>query len=334
MSVASAGTLPTGRGSCPPDVVRCMLDTLSPSARAELARALQLSLHRESPTVERRLRELGPLAAMLNAEAIARQIAPRPRQGTAWYDELTRAPGGGLRDAFPVVPANVYDQQRPAGALSSEQITAMFGGSWRFACRSVWGLQPDGRYAGPGQPWDNAVRGRPRHRYTDDECLDAIRACARRFRRAPTSNLYIAWSNAERRRARLSGAQPSRLPTYESFRQRWGGWPKALAAAALRPVDLYGNDQPPPPTDEVPNGPLYLDGESLRRIRGDRGIRDGDLRKAVGVATSAWRAYLDGRAPIGADALHTVAMMLTTAPRSLLDERRANTTEADDAPIT
>jgi hypothetical protein len=90
---------------------------------------------------------------------------------------------------FPRVPAARYDRERPADAPSSKELTERFGKSWPRACRAVWGLMADGRYAGCALPWQNMIAGRPRIRYTDEECIAALRACARRFGVVPTVTL-------------------------------------------------------------------------------------------------------------------------------------------------
>jgi hypothetical protein len=269
-------------------VVRAMAAALSPHARAALARALRLQLG-EQPTIsQQRVTDLGTLARMLDERAAADgHIEPRLR---------STAPDRWLLDPYPVDRVH-YDAHRPPRAPSSSLIVKRFGGSWRRACRAIWGLQPDGRYDGIGQPWDNAVRGNPRIRYTDDECRHAVRRCAQRFGRVPTTSLYIRWTRLEKARARESGAALPRLPDYESLRRRYGGWAQTLSAAAPLFGTIHARSTQQPATGPQPElgGPVLLDGERLRTIRQDRGIADGALRKAAGCPLSTWRALVARR---------------------------------------
>ncbi len=289
-----------------------MIATLSPEARGELLRVLRPSLSAEAMTLtERRVVELGPLAAMLDRRAAELGIeAPTSRGGGPFTPD---GPGRWVLEPYPLVRMGDYDRSRPEGALTGAAITEMFGGSWRLACRSVWGLRADGRFAGLGQPWQNELRGRPRVRYTDDECLAAIRRCAQRFGRVPSVTLYSNWARLQKAHARRTGSPLPRLPDYETFRQRYGGWPRALAKAA----PLFGV-APSLPVRTKASAPMVLalavlDGARLRTIRKDRGIADAALREAAGCPLSVWRALLAGRIPADAAVLQALCRTLNVA---------------------
>jgi hypothetical protein len=304
----------------PLQVIVAMTSTLDAPARAELARALRLSLDRSPTREQRRVAELGFLAAMLDARAAQLAIAPPARRGAP--PAHAHGIGRWRPITFPRVSMEDYDRDRPPGSLSGRRISERFGGSWRWACRSVWGLRQDGRYAGLGQPWRNAVRGQPRMRYSDEECLEAIRACARARERVPTSTVYIVWARERKAAARARG-QHARIPDYQCLRRRWGGWRQALAAAALRPIDLApaaaaGRGAAAAASaaaagDARITGPVMLDGAAVRRLRGDRGVRDGDLRRAAGMPLSTWRAALAGTVAVDEPVAATIAAMLGTS---------------------
>jgi hypothetical protein len=113
-----------------------------------------------------------------------------------------------------------------------------------------------------------ALRGQSRIRYSDEESLT-------RFARA---------------RAR-SRARESRQALCTS---RGHGWPQALAVAARgRSPSLHGRAGGPrraaAASDAENTGPVVLDGASVRRLRGDRGLRDSELRRAAGMPLSESR---------------------------------------------
>jgi hypothetical protein len=84
-----------------------------------------------------------------------------------------------------------------------------------------------------------SARGRARIRYSDEECIAALRACAMHFGRVPGVELYQQWKRARLAHAARVGAQRPRLPAYERFRKRWGGWPGALRAAQITDAELH-----------------------------------------------------------------------------------------------
>lgn len=287
-------------------VVQGMAAALSPDARAELARALQLHLGQAPARSEQRVADYGALAGMLDEQAARQGLAAPRGRGLApatasGGEEPATETGRWVLARFPVIDRAVYDARRPSEAMSSRRIVERFGGSWRRACRAVWGLRQDGRYGGQGQPWQSGVKGAPRVRYSDDECLDAVRACAQHFNRVPTTSVYIRWTRLQKARARQSGAAAPRLPDYNSLRKRLGGWPEILAKAA----PLFGTATTmratagvraaDPAAVEELAGPALLDGARLRTIRQDRGIADGALRKAAGCPLSTWRALVAGK---------------------------------------
>lgn len=305
-------------------VVQGMAAALSPDARAELARVLQLQLGQAPALSEQRVADYGALAAMLDEQAARQGLAaprgrgPAPATAAGGEEPATEA-GRWVLARFPVIDRATYDARRPAGAMSSRRIVERFGGSWRRACRAVWGLRQDGRYGGHGQPWQSGVKGAPRVRYSDDECLDAVRACAQHFNRVPTTSLYIRWTRLQKARARQTGAAAPRLPDYNSLHKRLGGWPEILAkaaplfalaapAAATAPAAVSGGDEP------LLAGPVFLDGARLRVVREDRGIVDAALRKAARRPLSTWRALVAGRVPAEPEVVAALARTLGVRP--------------------
>lgn len=238
-------------------VVIAMVDNLTPLTRGQVARALHGELNQHPAAGKQRLRELLPLALMLDEQARREGITPAYGGRGAWLPELA-----GRWERFPVVAQVDYDRQRPPEAPTGEQLTRRFG-TWIEACRAVYGLKPDGRYAGMSRPWVNGSRGQKRPRkYTRQEALAAIRQCALAYGRRPTSNLYIEWSARRRAHARATGSPPPRLPAYKYYHDNFGGWPKALALAAISDFELAqaraARNEPGPeiPEEHTPAGRL------------------------------------------------------------------------------
>ena len=237
-------------------VVVAMISGLAPAAREQLARALHGELHPPEAAGDRRLRELLPLARLLDEQAGRDGITPAYGGPGARKPSLTHA------GTFPVVAQTDYDRQRPTDAPSGAALAKRFGG-WVLACRAVFGLQADGRYRGVGKPWANGTRGKPRKTaFTRDEALHAIRACALAYGRRPTSVLYIDWSGRRRHHARISAAPDPRLPAYPHYHRRYGGWRRALELAAISDLELAearaarGEPGPEVPEDRTPAGRL------------------------------------------------------------------------------
>lgn len=103
-------------------VVVAMISGLAPATRVQLARALHGELHPPETAGDRRLRELLPLARMLDEQARRDAIEPTFGGPGAWKPAPAR--GG----AFPVVAQIDYDRQRPIDAPSGAELSARFGG--------------------------------------------------------------------------------------------------------------------------------------------------------------------------------------------------------------
>lgn len=185
---------------------------------AELDRAIRLTLNPPRRPAEQRLAELGFLAPLLN------QIPPRQGFG------------------FPVLQRKEYDRLRPASATSSAALVKRYG-SWNAACYAAYGLQPDGRWAGPGRPWPSS-RGRPAMKsYTREEVLAALCQCQRELSRRPTAVVFARWRREKRDDARKRGTRV-RLPSvpvlYRYYPSARGGWNSALRDAGLQPERAKG----------------------------------------------------------------------------------------------
>lgn len=290
-----------------------MLGALNRHGLTEIERALRLTLFEPPSPMERRHDELHCLARMLDAEADRRGlIAPgrMRRFGEPLDDDELDA---FVHASFPRVAAADYDAERPAEAPSSKQLTARFGNSWPRTCRAVWGLMADGRYAGMGLPWQNVTpagcASATRKRSASPRCVRArvaaLRACARRFGIIPSVSLYLRWVKRRNAHARGIGAELPRLPNYQSFNLRWGGWPGAIKAAEIREEDLRAGSRlralpgegqfTPEPQVQGPSGSvLELTAEGMRRARLDRGISESALRAAAGLTLSEWRRFNRG----------------------------------------
>ena len=244
-------------------VVISMIDALPGRDRQQISQALHAQLNPGPSAVEQRVRELLPLAAMLDEQGQQDGIALPVTRGRATWRPTEAGEAKSIAvERFPVVEQLLYDQRRPAGAPSGEQLARRFG-TWVLACRAVWGLQADGRYSGLGRPWATGTRGKKRTaRYTRAEALAAIRKCALAYGRRPTSNLYITWSAGRRAHARACASPPPRLPAYKHYHETYGGWPQALALAAISDSELAqaraDRSEPGPdiPEDRTPAGRL------------------------------------------------------------------------------
>ena len=254
------------RPSTRASVVITMIHTLTARDREQLSHALHAQLNPRATASQQRVGELLPLAAMLDELAASDGIAPAVGGGKATWRPTpagaTGATGALAVDQFPVVEQVRYDQLRPAGAPSGEELARRFG-TWVLACRAIWGLRADGRYSGLSKPWTNGTRGKKRQpRYSRDEAVAAIRECALAYGRRPTSGLYIDWSARRRAHARAGGTPPPRLPAYKHYHDTYGGWPRALALAGISDTELAdartarGEPGPEIPEDQTPAGRL------------------------------------------------------------------------------
>lgn len=156
-----------------------MIDKLPAESIEELARSLHARLNPPPSAAERRVRELGFLAQLL--------------------DELPQYPG-----QMPYVARRVYDERRKLNEPSappSARLQERFG-SWARACNAAWGLRGDGRSIGDRDAWARPRRGEP---YRLDEAEASIRLCAAALGHVPSSKEYHQWVIARRARARTTG---------------------------------------------------------------------------------------------------------------------------------
>jgi hypothetical protein len=175
----------------------------------ELNRAIRLTLNPPTKPAQQRLAELGFLAERLNSIP--------PRQGFG----------------FAVLQRNEYDRLRPSSAPSSAVLVKRYG-SWNAVCCAAYGLQPDGRWTGPGMPWPSS-RGRPATTsYGREEVLAALRQCRNDLRRRPTSDVFERWRRDKLNDARRRGITlklPSIPVIYRHYPAARGGWNSALRDA-------------------------------------------------------------------------------------------------------
>lgn len=197
-------------------LVLAMTKPVDDSTLAELNRAIRLTLNPPASTAKQRLAELGFLASLLNPLP--------PRQGFG----------------FPTLQRKEYDRLRPATATSSAALVKRYR-SWSAACYAAYGLQPDGRWTGPGRPWPSQ-HGRPSIKpYTRPEVLTALRQCQRELGRRATDNVYARWRR-EKQKDALKRGTTVRLPSvpviYRHYPAAHGGW-----NSALRDAGSKGRDQ-------------------------------------------------------------------------------------------
>lgn len=234
-------------------VVAAMLEQLEPICLAELEQALSLLLKTELSPAERRVRDLGFVAEILNAT---------PREPHQTYPLIRRQRYDALR------------AQRKPDAPASERLVHHYGnGLWRMVCRKAYGVLADGRYVGISSPL-------PTHcahlvaPYTRAEVWAAVNRCAVELGRIPSSHDYKWWAMRTHRRLRELGPQSrrgaipavDRLPVIEVLYRlyppldgdrRGDRWARALrdarvsaaAIAAARYARLIpGRDAPAPAT--------------------------------------------------------------------------------------
>jgi hypothetical protein len=187
--------------------MEALLDALSPASRATVLRALRRKLAGRPDKAQDRVDELGALADMLCAI------------------------GAPVNQLTPPLQRDVYDQDRPRRAPSSEVLVDRYG-SWRKVRRAAHGLLDDGRWTGPGRPWPGHV---PPPRYSRDEVRSAMRRCvlALGVRHLPVE-VYLAW-----RRARgVEYARAQRLPAYGAIRRHYTTWRAAAADVPVSGLEL------------------------------------------------------------------------------------------------
>lgn len=215
-----------------------MVCGLEPLAQAEIHRALHAQLHPEPVAGQWRVKNLGPLARMLDRwpDFMGRQPDPDEE---LWWD-------GKPWPGVPVIPREVYDQHRPPGAPDSRRLVQQLGGKesggWLMVCRAAYGLLPDGRYLGCGRPrpmhrmLDGGKRGRPL--WDPDRCAQAVRRCALDIGRVPSSSDYTRYQRAKARRLNDPDRLRFGLPTVQTVQNHLGPWPRVLRAARVQPEDL------------------------------------------------------------------------------------------------
>ena len=206
-----------------------MLDLIGAFGLVELERALTALLAEPATTpAEQRVSELSALTQLLESDLAVEyryhRVAPVQVSQTS------------------------YELTRPAGAPTAEALINRYGGAesdgWAWACRAAWGLLPDGRKTKPGQAWTSARRGKRLGPRSDrDMVISSIRACAFALLRRPSSNVYIAWHGARRRRPRerAGGGAPrthERLASIAAVYQHFASWERALLAADITDADL------------------------------------------------------------------------------------------------
>jgi hypothetical protein len=205
--------------SCQPlrSTIGWVLAQLTPAQLNELERSMTLTLYPVPTPAQRRVAELGVLSTMLTS------CEPDP----------------GLQ--FPIINREKYDRNRPPGALSAGTLVRHYG-SWHATCSRAYLINADGTYDRKNrpwalnQPWPQPMRGkRSPPRYTREEVLDGIRACAEALGRRPSSSAYRLWSGEKRRLARTASGTLIRLPSLDVVKRFFptdkGGFPAARAAA-------------------------------------------------------------------------------------------------------
>lgn len=186
--------------------VLAMLELLDGPALMELKRALTGQLNEQESPAERRARRLGPLAELI----------------------AEHAPSYTSR-----IPRTLYDTLQPPVAPSSVELVEEYG-AWVKVCRAAEGVLPDGRVR-------RGDRNRPRNpgiriqtpAYSRLEITNAIRRCALRLGRRPTSRMYETWREGELRRVPAEQRPSLRVPTLATTERQFGTWAAALAATAL-----------------------------------------------------------------------------------------------------
>jgi hypothetical protein len=212
-----------------PPALLAMTSELGREALLELERALRIVLADKETPAQRRARDLGPLAQLLETHA----------HGAEKHTRFSR------KDY----------EAAPADSLSSDELIALYG-HWTQACRAAAGIRPDGRVKGRGKTWTVSRRGRRRPTtYRREEVHEAIRRCAFEIGRWPSSADYHRWS-LEKRRALLATGVPTgpddeawspRIPTmttvyrfYKRGKNRGDRWARALADAMKPFTSLDG----------------------------------------------------------------------------------------------
>ena len=208
--------------SDPLAVVLALVEECSPQGVVELERALTAHLRDEETPRERRVRELLPLAELLES------------------GHAVRIPGHPVAEAR--IARQDYDRLRPEGAPSSEALADRFGGEdragWLYVCSAAHGLLPDGRKRGQPLAWPTGLRGNPQPTHSGGEAVTrSIRACALALGRRPNSAIYEEWVGRRRRAARQHGGARAvdklALRRLSQVYDHFPDWDSALRAADI-----------------------------------------------------------------------------------------------------
>lgn len=185
-----------------PGSLIAMIGALELDAVSELELVLAVRL---AVPAERRESELGFLAAILG---------------------LPEAMGPSSARATPL--QSYYDDHRPESSPSGRRLCPNYG-SWTKACRAAGGFADP---ASGAKPWTHGeTGGRAAPRYTREEVVGAVGACAAAIGRMPSSHAYYTWAAEQRRRAKKTGAV-ARYPSQRTVKHHVGGW-----AEVTRPVE-------------------------------------------------------------------------------------------------
>jgi hypothetical protein len=299
-----------------PPAIGVLVDELGIEALLELERACRAALGPSSTARDRRLEELGFLAALLRARQSAE---PKTRPSTRTIKRRGRAPLVLQVESRELVPRESYDALRPAEVPSARALVRNYG-SWVGACRAAEGLHLDGRYAGGSKPWRTP---RPPAggfvRYAREEVRDAIRACARALHRAPSSADYKHWSGARRRFEQARGADP-RIPSIDVVYKHWPGWREALAAAAITP-DLLGASVDGIELGTSSEAPtLRINREAFLRLRKARKVPQSAICDALDLTDGEYRRMLTGSALVTPSQVAALALIVEAGAAQIAAE--------------
>lgn len=175
-------TVRPGEPSVPAPLL-AMIGFLTADQRRTLARCLHQQLNAPPGAEERRITELGFLSQLLNG------VPQLPEQ-------------------LPYFPRQEYGERRATEAPDAPAAAALVKkyGSWRRVCWAAWGVLPDGRKAIGSMASVQSFPGKPRPaRYSIDECVQSVQACATAIGKIPSAGNYKDWQTSVKRRATDQG---------------------------------------------------------------------------------------------------------------------------------